>query len=99
MEIKTVLDRRIKKLVESPNSTSVKGLDAQQTRRIIEMLGALRIMQHPLELRAVPSWRAHELVPGRPNVWSLTVNRNFRLTFLVKIDEQEVHLLDLEDYH
>jgi proteic killer suppression protein len=99
MEIMSVSDRRIKKIVETPGITSVKGLDKQQTRRIIEMVAAIRVMSNPLQLLAVPSWRAHELVPGRPNVWSLRVTPNFRLTFLVEQSNQEVHLLDLEDYH
>lgn len=99
MEIMSVLDRRVKKLVENPGLTSVKGLDKQQTRRIIEMVAAIRVMSHPLQLLAVASWRAHELIPGRPGVWSLRVTPNFRLTFKVMIEEQEVHLLDLEDYH
>lgn len=99
MKIVTVIDRRVKALVENPNLTRVKGLDAMQVSRVIAMIAAIRVMTHPRQLEAVPTWRAHELVPGHPNVWSLKVNRNYRLTFLVRQAQQEVHLLDLEDYH
>jgi proteic killer suppression protein len=99
MEIISVLDKRVKALVEDPSLTKVKGLSAVEIRKIAEMIIAVRMMDNPYQLRAVPEWRAHELKPGRPNVWSLRVTPNFRLTFLVKQEDQEVHLLDYEDYH
>lgn len=99
MQITSVRDRRVKKLVEDPTRTNVKGLSAIEVRKISAMIGAITVMTHPLQLLAVPSWKAHELVPGQPGKWALTVTANFRLTFHVDIDEQEVHLLDYEDYH
>lgn len=99
MQIVSVKDKRIKALVENPKRTSVKGLDALETRKIVEMLAAIRVMTHPLQLLAVPSWKAHELVPGQPGRWSLTVTRNYRLTFSVDVNAQEVRLMDYEDYH
>lgn len=99
MEITSVRDKRVKALVENPNLTSVKGLTAIEVRKIAEMVAAIVVMTHPLQLIAVPSWKAHELIPGQPGKWSLTVRANFRLTFHVDIVEQEVRLLDYEDYH
>jgi len=99
MKIVSVKDKRIKALVENPGATKVRGLTPVETRKIIEMIGAIKVMQHPLELRAIPAWRAHELIPGHPNKWSLMVTGNYRLTFRVEIEKQEVHFLDYEDYH
>ena len=99
MKIVSVRDKRVKALVENPKLTSVKGLDALETRKIVEMIAAIRVMTNPLQLRDIPTWKAHELSPGQPNVWSLTVTRNFRLTFLVDQERQEVSLLDYLDYH
>jgi len=99
MQITSVRDRRVKKLVDDPTRTSVKGLSQLEVRKISAMIGAIDVMTHPLQLLAVPSWKAHELIPGQPGKWSLTVTANFRLTFHVDLDEQEVHLLDYEDYH
>lgn len=99
MQIISVADKRVKKLVENAKLTSVKGLDALETRKIVEMISAIRVMTNPNQLRTVPSWKAHELVPGYPDKWSLTVTRNYRLTFYVDIKAQEVRLLDYEDYH
>lgn len=99
MKIVSVKDKRVKALVENPGRTSVKGLDALETRKIVEMIAAIKVMTHPNQLRAIPSWKAHELAPGRPDSWSLVVTRNYRLTFIVHVDRQEVTVLDYEDYH
>lgn len=99
MKIVSVRDKRVKALVENPKRTSVKGLDALETRKISEMIMAITIMTHPHQLFAVPSWQAHELTPRHPGKWSLTVTRNYRLTMMVDIAAQEVTFLDYEDYH
>lgn len=99
MIIVSVRDKRVKALVDDPERTSVKGLDALEVRKIVEMIAAIVVMTNPLQLTAVPSWKAHELKPGQPGKWALTVTRNWRLTFHVKQEEQEVHLMDYEDYH
>ncbi len=99
MQIVSVRDKRIKALVENPNRTSVKGLDALETRKIVEMLAVIRVMDNPLQLLGVQSWKAHELKPGQPGKWSMTVTRNYRLTFIVDQAAQTVSVLDYEDYH
>ena len=43
-------------------------------------------------------WRAHQLTGDRRGTWSLTVSRNWRLTFRVS-PEGEIENLDFEDYH
>ena len=99
MKIVSISDKRLKALVENPGLTAVKGLDPFETRRIIEMLAAIRVMTHPLDLLAFPKWKAHELKPKFPGKWAMTVNGNYRLTFRVDVPAQEVTVLDYEDYH
>lgn len=99
MQIVSVKDKRVKKLVENPSLTAVKGLDGFMVRRISDQIAAITVMTHPLQLAAVPAWKAHELKPGKPGTWALTVTGNWRLTFFADLDRQEVSLLDLEDYH
>lgn len=99
MKIVSVKDKRVKKLVENSGLTAVKGLDPFVTRKIVEMIVALRVMTHPLDLLAMPTWKAHELALSTPGKWSLIVTRNYRLTFMVDIPRQEVSVLDYEDYH
>lgn len=99
MKIISIKDKRVKALVEAPGRTSVKGLDALETRKIVEMIAAIKVMTHPNQLRSVPTWKAHDLAPGRPSTWSLVVTRNYRLTFLVDVEAQTVAVMDYEDYH
>lgn len=99
MKIVSVRDKRVKALVENPNRTSVKGLDARETRKISDMIVAIRLMEHPRDLLVIASWRCHELIPGYPGKWALMVTGNWRLTFYADVKAQEVSLLDYEDYH
>lgn len=99
MKIVSVRDKRVKALVEDPSATKVKGFNALEVRKVSEMIAAILVMTHPLQLVEVPGWKAHELKPGTPGKWALTVTPNYRLTFHVDLDKQEVRLLDYEDYH
>jgi proteic killer suppression protein len=51
------------------------------------------------ELRDVPNWKAHLLTGDRKGVWSLTVTRNWRITFRIDAAEEEIVDLNYEDYH
>lgn len=64
------------------------------------MLAFLENMADPTELRSLPTWGAHVLTGGtRKGKWSLSVTRNWRLTFWVDADEQTICDVNLEDYH
>ena len=97
MRIVSVKDKRIKALIESPDARSVKGLDPMEVRKLGPMIMAIQAMTHPGQLMSVPSWRAHELTGVEAGIWSLTVTRNYRLTFLVDLIAQTVSLLDYRD--
>jgi len=61
------------------------------------MLSFLQEVEHEDELRQVPSWKAHQLVGGRKGTWSLSVTRNWRLTF--RVEDNGIVDLNYEDYH
>jgi len=44
-----------------------------------------------------PGWRIHQLKGDRAGVWSISITRNWRLTF--RIEEDAIVNLNLEDYH
>ena len=52
----------------------------------------------PTELAIPPNFGAHRLIGDMAGCWSLTVTRNWRMTFEVN-DENAIIDLDLEDYH
>jgi toxin HigB-1 len=75
------------------------GLPAAAVEKLRRMLSFLQDMAGEDELRSVPGWRAHRLTGDRKGVWSLTVTRNWRLTFRIDRTDGAVVDLDLEDYH
>lgn len=44
-----------------------------------------------------PGWRIHQLTGNRAGTWSLSVSGNWRVTF--DLENEEIHNLNLEDYH
>ena len=56
-----------------------------------------RSMGGESELRRLPFWGAHQLKGDRKGTWSFHVTGNWRLTF--SIAEDELHNINLEDYH
>ena len=61
------------------------------------MLTVLEEAENISEVETVPGWRLHPLKGDRKGVWSLTVTRNYRLTF--RVDGSIVTEIDFEDYH
>jgi toxin HigB-1 len=76
---------------------SAKGIAPDAVDKIRAMLTFLQDMQDQENLRAFPLWKAHQLTGDRKGVWSLHVNRNWRLTF--QIEDGEIVDVDFEDYH
>jgi proteic killer suppression protein len=50
-------------------------------------------------LGTVLTWRVRQLTGGRKGTWSLTVTRNWRITFRIDGEDGAVLDLDFEDYH
>ncbi len=61
------------------------------------MLTALEEAENIAELETIPGWRLHPLKGNRKGAWSLSVTRNFRLTF--RIVGSAISDINLEDYH
>lgn len=60
-------------------------------------LTALDAAARPQDLAAIPDWRLHEMEGNQAGRWSITVNGNWRLTFI--FEGTDIVLLDYEDYH
>jgi toxin HigB-1 len=75
----------------------VRGVAQQHEGKLRAMLTALEEAENVAELGTVPGWRLHPLRGNRKGVWSLTVTRNYRLTFT--IERSNVSDIDFEDYH
>ncbi len=77
----------------------VSGLPPSVVEKVRNILTFLQEMEDAQELRDVPSWNAHQLTGDRKGSWSLTVTRNWRITFRIDQTEGEILDLDYEDSH
>lgn len=96
MKIGSVRHKGLRRFIERDDSS---GLPAAFIEKIRNILSFLQDMEQVDELQAIPSWRAHLLTGDRKGCWSLTVSRNWRITFRVDEVELEIVELDYEDYH
>ena len=96
MKIRNIIHKGLSRFIENDNTAAIQSSLAPKLRRI---LSYLQDMEREEELWTVPSWKAHKLVGERKGVWSLSVTKNWRITF--KIDQAAVEIVDLdfEDYH
>ena len=96
MRIRNVLHKGLRRFIERDDKGGIQAAVAEKLRRMISFL---QDMQKETELKAVPSWKAHQLTGDRKGTWSLFVTKNWRLTF--RIDQNEIEIIDLdyEDYH
>jgi len=75
---------------------SVAGIQAVHQQRLRMMLAALDTAA-VIEDMDVPGLRLHALKGARQGLWSITVNKNWRLTF--SFEHGDVYIVDYEDYH
>lgn len=93
MEIESIRHKALRAFAETG---STKGLiEAERIRKMLAYIASVETVD---ELRLPPNYGAHELTGDRAGTWSLTVTRNWRMTFRLDA-EGRITGLDLEDYH
>lgn len=95
MEFRSVAHRGLRRLIEDG---SAAGLPAAFAGKIEAILGFLSAAPGIEAVQKLTIWRAHQLTGDRKGTWSLTVTRNWRITFRLN-PEGEIEDLDFEDYH
>jgi proteic killer suppression protein len=96
MTIRNVLHRGLRRFIARDDASGLPPAVVERVRAIVTFL---QEMEDPGELRDVPGWRVHRLAGDRRGTWSLTVTRNWRLTFRIDRTANEIVDLDYEDYH
>ena len=96
MKIRNIIHKGLKKLFLQG---APKGVPTQAVKKLNNMLGFLQDMESLDELEALPMWNAHQMKGDRKGTWSLSVTRNWRLTFRYNLEENEIYDLNFEDYH
>ena len=96
MTIRNVLHRGWRRFIARDDASGLPPAVVEPVRTIVTFL---QEMEEPGELRDVPGWRVHRLAGDRRGTWSLTVTRNWRLTFRIDRTANEIVDLNYEDYH
>jgi proteic killer suppression protein len=71
-------------------------LPSAAIEKILNIVTFLQDMDDVSELRDIPSWSTHQLAGDRKGTWSLTVTRNWRITFRVDRPKKEIYDLNYE---
>ena len=96
MKIRNVIHRGLRRFIESDDAS---GLSASVVEKVRNIVTYLQEMENPRELQDISSWKVHQLTGDRKGTWSLTVTRNWRMTFRIDRSQGEIIDLDYEDYH
>ena len=95
MQIDSIRHKALRRFAETG---SPKGLPAGSVDRLLRMFAYIDAIDTAEELRVPPNFGAHQLTGDRKGEWSLTVTKNWRMTFRVNA-AGAIEDLDLEDYH
>jgi toxin HigB-1 len=95
VEIASIRHKALRHFAESGK---VKGLPGNLVPRLRNMLAWLSAIEAEEELKAPPNHGAHQLTGDRAGTWSLTVTKNWRMTFRIN-KALAIEDMDLEDYH
>jgi len=94
--VRVIVSIRHKGLREFYETGRSKGVTPHHVPRLRLQLAALDSAKR-IEDIEVPGWRLHRLKGQQSSRWSITVDRNWRLTF--EFHDGNVFLIDYEDYH
>ena len=96
MKIGYIAHKRLRRFIEDNDAAGLPPQNLAKLRVIVSFLAALR---DEAELKKVPLWRIHQLKGDEKGKWSLSITRNWRLTFRIDAERGEIFDLDYEDYH
>ena len=94
MEIESIRHKGLRRYFETGNAKGLVG-DIERLRRMLAYIDAADSLG---ELAVPPNFGLHALTGNRKGTWSMTLTRNWRLTFTVG-ENGALTELDLEDYH
>jgi toxin HigB-1 len=94
MEIESISHKALKRFFLTGNSKGLVG-EIERLRAMLAFIAATASLD---ELARPPNYGLHRLTGNRAGTWSMTVTRNWRLTFTVT-QTGAVADLNLEDYH
>ena len=94
MKIENIGHKRLRRFFETGNPKGLVG-DTGRLRKMLAFIDAAADLE---ELAAPPNYGLHQLTGDRKGTWSMTVTKNWRLTFRINEDGALTDM-ELEDYH
>ena len=94
MHIVSIRHKGLKRFIEKNDGS---GLPAASTTKLRDIITALLVSRDIDDMSTMPGWRLHPLTGARKGEWSITLTKNWRVTFAVK--DHGLYNLNLEDYH
>lgn len=91
--IKNFRHKGLKAFFETGNKA---GIRPDHAPRLARQLRQLHDASNPADMN-IPGWRLHPLSENLEGHWSVTVNGNWRMTFV--FEDTDAVLVDYQDYH
>ena len=94
MKIESIGHKGLRRFFETGNTKGLVG-DTSRLRKMLAFIDAAGSLE---ELATPPNYGLHQLTGNRKGTWSMTVTKNWRLTFQINEDGALTDM-ELEDYH
>lgn len=91
--IKTFLHKGLEEFFKTGTKAGIQPAHAKKLRVQLGMLDTAKSVAD----MGLPGWKLHPLTGGLKGHWSVTVNGNWRMTFM--FDNGDAILVDYQDYH
>ena len=96
--IKSFKHKGLKLFFETGSIKGIQAIHAQNIKNILTILNTLTV-DYGLKPLEPPFYRLHKLKGDMQNLWSVTVNGNWRITFEYDEKTSDVYIVNYEDYH
>lgn len=93
--IKSFKHKGLQKFFQTGSLQGIQAMHAQRLRLILSRLNNIT----QIDDINLPSFRLHRLKGNMNNLWSITVQANWRLTFEFDENTKNVYIVDYQDYH
>ena len=91
--IKTFKHKGLQDFFATGSTKGIQAIHANKLNLILTVLNKARKIEHV----NIPSFKLHQLKGDMKNLWSVTVQANWQITF--KFEDEDVYIVDYQDYH
>ena len=93
--IKSFKHKGLEKFYKTGSLQGIQAIHANRLRVILNRLNYMRTLDDV----NLPSARLHRLKGNMKDLWSITVQANWRVTFMYNETTFDVYIVDYQDYH